>query len=161
MIQNIPFILATIMIVPGILMAWIPVLPALPYMFIVSLVFALYGGFTSISVVEIAFLAGVVCVSILLDHLSGVLGAKYGGAHTKSLLWGIVGVIVGTLFFPLFGGFIGLFIAILISELYYKRSQEHALKAAGSALIGKIVGVLLNVFLAVLFVGLFVYFGVK
>jgi len=159
MSQTIPFVIASILLVPGIVMAAIPVLPALSYMFVIAFIYALYGGFHVLQGGELGILAVVLVVSIILDQMSGVLGAKYGGAHAKSLVWGMVGAFVGTLFFPLLGGFIGLFIAVLGSELYYKRSNQHALKAAGSALVGKVVGVLINIGLALLFTGLFLYFA--
>lgn len=158
MAETVAIIAASVLIVPGIFMALVPMLPALSYMFVIALVFGVYNGFTLLSGVDVLMLLGIVLVSVIIDHSAGVLGAKYGGAHTKSLLWGILGAFVGTLFFPLLGSFAGLFIAILISELYYKKSQDKALKAAGSALVGTVVGVVVNVILAIAFLGLFLYF---
>ena len=156
----IPLVIASIVMVPGIVMAFVPVLPALSYMFIVALIYGVYDKFITLTISEIFILLGVLAVSIIIDQASGVLGAKYGGAHTKSLLWGILGAIVGTFFSPVVGSFLGLFIAVLASELYYKKSHEKALKAAGSALAGKIVGVLVNIGLAIIFMGLFLYFTI-
>jgi uncharacterized protein YqgC (DUF456 family) len=150
--------IAVLLMVPGIAMAFIPMLPALSYMFLVALLFGIYDKFTHVSSTEMLILLGIVLVSIVIDQGAGVLGAKYGGAHTKSLLWGMLGGFIGTILFPVLGSFIGLFIAVLGAELYYKKSQGLAMKAAGSALIGSITGVVVNIILACTFIGLFIYF---
>lgn len=141
-------------------MALVPMLPALSYMFVVALAYAIYDGFAALSVKELLVLFGITLVSIIIDHTSGLLGAKYGGAHTKSLLWGIAGSIVGTFFAPAIGTFIGLFLGVLIAELYYKKTGDRAIKAAGSALLGSLAGVAANVVLAIAFIAAFVVFAV-
>lgn len=158
MIETIALTASVALLVPGVLMALVPMLPALSYMFVVALVFAIYDGFTALTVKELLVLLGITLLSIVIDHTSGLLGAKYGGAHTKSLLWGIAGSIIGTFIAPAFGTFIGLFLGVLIAELYYKKTGQKAVKAAGSALLGSLVGVISNVVLAIAFVAIFVVF---
>ncbi len=159
MLQNVILISATVLMAFGVFMATIPMLPALSYMFIIALIFALYGNFLAVTGANIIILLGIVLLSIIIDHTSGILGAKYGGAHTKSLLWGIAGAILGTFIFPVLGSFIGLFLAVLGAELYYKKPQDKALKAAGGALAGTVVGVIVNITLSIVFIGLFIYFA--
>lgn len=163
MYQNIAVITAIALLVPGVLMAFVPMLPALTYMFVVALIFGIVSGFSSLAASELMILLGVALVSILIDHLSGILGAKLGGAHVKSLLWGLFGGILGTLMMPVIGSFIGLFLGVLISELYYRKHsmevREDALKAAGSALLGSVAGVMVNVVLAIVFIILFFSFA--
>ncbi len=158
MIETIAFATSIVLLIPGVFMAFVPMLPALSYMFVIALVFAIYDGFVRLSVNELLILLGITFLSVIIDHTSGLLGAKYGGAHTKSLLWGIVGSIIGTFLAPALGTFIGLFAGVLIAELYYKKSSDKAVKAAGSALIGSIVGVVSNVVLALVFIAMFVIF---
>ncbi len=158
MIETIAFALSVALLIPGVFMALVPMLPALSYMFVIALVFALYDGFTTLSINELLILLGITLLSIIIDHTSGLLGAKYGGAHTKSLLWGILGSVVGTFLAPALGTFIGLFAGVLVAELYYKKSSDKAVKAAGSALIGSIVGVICNVVLAIGFIAMFLVF---
>lgn len=151
-------IITAVLLSFGIAMACIPMLPAISYMFVVALVFGFFDHFSVLSSGEVLTLFGVVVLSIIIDSASGVLGAKYGGAHAKSLLWGILGMVVGSLFFPILGSFFGLFVGVLVSELYHKKSQQKAFKAAGSALLGSVIGVVINVTLALMFLGLFLYF---
>lgn len=160
MIQTIALTVSVALLVPGVFMALVPMLPALSYMFVVALAFAIYDGFTALSVKELVVLLGITLVSIIIDHTSGLLGAKYGGAHTKSLLWGIAGSIAGTFVAPALGTWIGLFLGVLIAELYYKKTGDKAIKAAGSALLGSLAGVAGNVVLALAFIAVFVIFVV-
>jgi uncharacterized protein len=158
MIQTLALTLSIVLLVPGVFMALVPMLPALSYMFVVALVFAIYNSFSTLEVKELLILLGITFVSIVVDHTSGLLGAKYGGAHTKSLLWGIVGSIIGTFIAPAVGTFIGLFLGVLVAEFYYRKSGDKAIKAAGSALLGSLVGVVANVILAIAFIATFVIF---
>jgi uncharacterized protein len=152
--------LALALALPGIAMAFIPMLPALSYMFVVALVFAIFDGFATLTSNELLILFGFVAISFIIDHSAGLLGAKYGGAHAKSLLWGILGSLIGTFTFPPVGTFIGLFVAVFIAEMYYKKNHGGALKAAGGALIGTVIGVIVNIILAIaftIFLGLFIF----
>lgn len=165
MYQNISFIIAIVLLVPGIFMAFVPMLPALSYMFVVALLFTIVlplisTGLRILSPAELLILFGITLFSILIDHLSGILGAKFGGAHTKSLFWGFCGGMLGTFVMPVIGSFVGLFLAVLFSELYYKKDGDKAVKSAGSALIGSVGGVIINVVLAVLFLISFFFFVV-
>lgn len=152
MLDNIPFVVAILLLIPGIFMAFVPMLPALSYMFVVSLLFGLYERFATLSVWNVLLLLCITLLSIIVDHTAGVLGAKYTGAHIRSLLWGIAGSFVGLFIFPAFGSFIGLFIAVLVAEFYYKNHHVQAFKAASGALLGSIAGVAVNVILSVAFI---------
>ncbi len=157
-VSSITITITLVLMVLGVAMAIIPMLPALAYMFVIALVFAIVDGFTLLSSNDLLILFGFVAISFVVDHGAGLLGAKYGGAHTKSLLWGIAGSIIGTFTFPPLGTFIGLFLAIFFAEIYYKKSHDKALKAAGGALLGTAFGVIANVILALAFVGFFCLF---
>lgn len=142
-------------------MAFVPLLPALSYMALVSFVFGLFDRFVHLTVIELLILVSITALSIIVDHLSGILGAKYGGAHGTSLLWGIVGSIIGTFIAPLFGSLAGLFVGIVGRELWIGRGKLRATKSATGALAGTIVGVVVNVALAIVFIVLFVGFSLS
>jgi uncharacterized protein YqgC (DUF456 family) len=161
MSHTIAYVTALVLIIPGIFMAFVPMLPALTYMFVVTLVYGFYDKFTTLTSSNVYILLGIVAISIISDHTSGLLGAKYGGAHTKSILWGILGAIIGTFIFPALGSFIGLFIGVMSAELYYKKTRQEAIKAAGSALIGTAIGVAINVVLALVFTVCFFIFALS
>jgi uncharacterized protein len=158
MSQTVIYAFALILLALGVPMAFVPMLPALSYMFVVALAFAFVTHFATISIEGILGLLGVTLVSVVIDHTSGLLGAKYGGAHGKSLMWGMLGAIIGTFVFPIFGSFIGLFLGVLVAELHYKKRltpDGAALKAASGAVMGSIAGVAVNIAIAVVFLASF------
>jgi hypothetical protein len=128
-------------------------------MFIVSLVFAFFDHFVHLSFIETGILIGVTLLSVIVDHLAGILGAKYSGAHGKSLLWGLGGSVVGTFIAPLFGSLAGLFIGVAIGEFRVGRTKEKAITSASGALMGSLAGIVVNVSLAVVFIALFIGFA--
>ncbi|MDO8620001.1 MAG: DUF456 domain-containing protein [bacterium] len=134
-------------------------LPAFWYLFAGVTVFGFVDGFTHLSLQNLAVLAGLFLLSILVDSGSGLLGAKLGGAGWKSLLFGMLGGLLGFLIMPPVGIFAGLFIGILIGELLRNRSQDQALRAASGALLGAVAGVLINGILAIIFVASFILFA--
>jgi len=162
MVHTIALIAAIALLIPGIFMSFVPMLPALSYMFVMALAFGIFDRFAALSVGETLGLLCIALVSIAVDHTAGLLGAKYGGAHSKSLLWGILGAFIGLFTLPAFGSFVGLFLGVLFAELYYREhhpdKHKKAVKAAGSALVGSAVGVAVNVVLSVIFFGLFLFF---
>jgi uncharacterized protein YqgC (DUF456 family) len=155
------YIVALILLLPGIGMAFIPRLPAIPYMFVVALAFCLVTHFSTLSIEGLLGLLGVALVSVLIDHVSGFIGAKYGGAHGKSLLWGFVGALLGTFLLPAFGSFIGLFVGVLAAEMYYKKKGKEALKAASGAVLGSVAGMGASVVISIVFFAAFALFAYK
>ena len=144
------------LLLPGLLMAFIPMLPAFWYLFSVSVAFALLDGLRHLTLSNLAVLAGLLLLSVMVDWSAGLLGAKFGGAAWKSLIYGMVGSFVGFFFVPPIGVFAGLFVGVCLGELIRKRSSAEAIKAATGALIGSITGVAINVLLALIFIALFV-----
>jgi len=153
-------IIFTILLIPGIAGAFLP-LPGLLYMFIISLIFGFVDKFAHLQPWELGILAGIALISIINDYLTGMLGAKYGGAAQKSMLFGIAGMIVGLILFPPFGGLVGVFVGILITELIRGTKQEKALRAATGGLIGSIVGMVVTLVLAIIFLFLFAIFAIR
>lgn len=153
-------IIFTILMIVGIPGVFVPIIPALGYMFVIALIFTFLSGFTFVTLSNVLTLAGIVVLSVLVDYLSGVLGARYGGARRQSVVWGLVGTVIGFVVFPPLGGILGLFLGVLISELVHHRTQERALRAATAGVIGSMVGIGINAVLAIVFIGLFVWFAI-
>jgi uncharacterized protein len=154
-------VIASLLVAAGIPLAIVPMLPALSYMFVVALLFGLYDGFVALTAENLIVLASFVVVSVIVDNSAGLLGAKYGGAHGKSLLWGLLGAIVGTFAFPIFGSLVGLFVAVLLAEVYYKRTNRQAVRAASGALLGAAAGIAVNIVLGIVFLATFLVFALS
>ncbi len=152
-------LIAIVLMVPGLGLVLLPMVPAIPYLFLVALCFGLIDGFVHVTVFNFWILGGIVIISILIDQLAGIVGAKYGGASKKALLFGFAGGLIGTIVLPPLGGLVGIFAGILLAELLLNKSRRDAIRAATGALIGSATGLASNAFLALLFFVLFIIFA--
>jgi uncharacterized protein YqgC (DUF456 family) len=150
---------AVALMLPGIVGVFIPVLPGIPLMFLVALLFGLVNKFQALTANELVILFCIALVSIAIDYLAGVLGAKYSGASSKALVAGFVGMIGGLFIFGPLGALLGLFAGVLLVELRASRPHTEALRAATGSLIGTVAGMLVNFVLALIFVGVFIAFA--
>lgn len=135
----------------------VPVMPALLYMFFLAVLFGLIEGFVYLTVGNIAILLGIALLSVVVDYTSGILGARFGGARKKSLLYGFIGTILGFIVFPPFGGIAGLFIGIALGELIHRRTSKQAIKAATAGVLGTVSGMAINVLVAISFLVCFIF----
>lgn len=147
------------LLLPGLFMVFIPMLPAIGYMFAGALMFAFADGFSHLTLSNLALLGGLLAFSVAVDWGAGLLGAKFGGAGRLSLLYGLFGSLAGFFALPPFGTFAGLFIGVLVGELMRKKSRHQAVQAGAGALLGSLSGVAVNVCIALLFLGLFVWYA--
>ena len=147
--------------IPGVLGVLLPVVPGIPYMFVVALVFGFVDRFRHLVWWEMAVLTVVLLLSILVDYSAGLIGARYGGASRQAAVAGLIGLVVGLIAFPPFGGLIGLFVGVFIAEILRQRESIQAVKAATGSLLGAIAGIVTNFILALAFLILFVVFAIK
>jgi len=130
-------------------------------MFVIALIYGFVDKFNHIGAWELGILALIMLIGFMVDYFSGIVGAKYGGAAQKSMLFGILGMIIGIMIFPPFGGLVGVFIGILLSEIINHGNGERAFKAAKGGLIGSIVGTIVSLILSVIFLFTFLGFAIK
>ncbi len=149
-------ILVLIILFIGACGALLPMLPGIPLMFIATLVYALASDFSRMEPRHLWIFGGITLFALAIDGSAGLIGAKFGGASRRSLLFGLVGMILGLVFFPPFGAIAGLFLGVFFSEVAGKRTGEQALKSATSSLIATAGGVVANVVLAIAFLMTFV-----
>lgn len=152
-------IIFSVLMIPGIVGVFLPFIPAISYMFILAVIYGIVDNFVHLSAIDLTILGIIWILSLAVDYFSGVFGARFGGAHKKSLLLGLIGLPVGLLLFPPFGGIIGVFAGIVLGELMEMRGHIQALRAASASLIGSLIGVAINACLAILFLVLFIVFN--
>lgn len=152
-------ILFTVLLLPGALLVLIPLFPAFWYLITMATIFGVIDGFQHLSVENFVALLCIFLLSVAVDWSAGLLGAKFGGAAWKSLLWGGLGAVVGLFIFPPFGAFVGLFLGVLGAELNRRKDGYGAFRATSGALVGTLTGIIVNALLAMLFVTLFVFYA--
>lgn len=151
----------SILLLPALAMAFVPLFPTFWYLFTIASVFGVLDGFIHLTGSNVGILAGILVVSIAVDWSAGLLGAKFGGAAWKSLAYGALGGFIGFLLFPPFGTFVGLFVGVLMSELWRRKQGNQAVRAATGALLGTVVGMIINAALALSFIILFILFAMS
>ena len=142
-------IIFSILLALGIILTAIPTLPGMLYMFLITLIYAFIDKFETIHPWHLLVFGGIVLAAILSDYVSGLVGAKVGGASKLSLFFGLFGLIVGLIIFPPFGLFIGLFLGVFFAELLQHSDHKKAFKAASYAFLATIFGMGFNILLAV------------
>ena len=145
-------VIAIALMLPGLLSVVVPVVPGVPYMFVVALLYGLLTRFVGLTGWELGGLGALAALSVAVDFFAGMLGARFGGASAKAGLWGLAGSLVGTVLLPPFGGFVGLFVGIALGELRYGKDIAKAGKAAGAGVLGSGAGMLANGLVGVAFI---------
>ena len=153
-------IISALLMIPGII-AIAFMLPGVPYLFVVALIYGFIDHFNRLSLKELAILGALAVLSVIVDQSAGLIAARYGGARGKTFLYGMAGAIIGTFIVPFFGGFIGLFLGIMIGELIRKQHHVHAIKAATAGVIGSVTGITINIILGTIFLTLFLVFVIR
>lgn len=151
-------LLFSLLFIPGVLGVFLPALPSLPWMFVVALIFGIIDKFAHLTPLNLVILGVIALVSVLIDYLSGVLGAKFSGASLGATLAGLIGGIVGLFVFPPWGAIVGVIAGALIVEYIVNRDEKRLFKVTAGVILGNLLGVLVNLGLAILFVALFLIF---
>jgi uncharacterized protein YqgC (DUF456 family) len=155
-IQLLYYLLAVVLIVVGVAGVILPALPGLPLVFIGMLLAAWAGDFQQVGWLPLTVLGLLTLLSVAVDFLATLLGAKRVGASRKALLGAVLGTIVGLFFGPV-GLFAGPFVGALLGELWHGRQLGKAAKVGLGTWLGIVVGVVLNLGLAFAMIGLFVF----
>ncbi len=153
-IQTTYYVAAGALILIGLLGTLLPVLPGLPLMFAGMLLAAWAGSFEHISGWTLAVLGALVALSIVVDLLATLLGAKRVGASNKGLFGAGVGGVVG-IFFGIPGLIAGPFLGAAAGELADGRAWREASKVGLGTWLGLVLGALLKLLLALAMLAIF------
>jgi uncharacterized protein YqgC (DUF456 family) len=93
-------------------------------------------------------------LSLLLDFLAGMLGAKKFGATWRGMVGAVIGGVIG-LFFALPGIIMGPFLGAMILEMTGGKEFKIAAKAGAGAVIGLLLGVIGKFSICVMMIALF------
>jgi uncharacterized protein YqgC (DUF456 family) len=159
--DNLYLIITFLLLLPGIFGILLPILPGLPYMFLISFLYAWLTKFQIINSREILILAVIALISLIIDHFAGLLTARLGGATKQSLIYGLIGSILGLFFFPPLGSVVGLFLGIFLGEITSHQNQHKAIKAASAGVLGSLAAILIDLVLAIIFLVLFLVFALN
>lgn len=143
-----------IVMLVGLVGSVIPVLPGTPVVLIAAIGHRLYFGEASVNNFFLVLLVLLTLLSLLLDFVASVLGAKKFGATWRGMVGAIIGGIVG-LFFALPGIILGPFLGAMILEMTGGKEFKIAAKAGAGAVIGLLLGVIGKFSICVMMIALF------
>lgn len=129
-----------------------PAVPGAVIAFLGVLLVSWADDFTRIGPSALMWLGGLTLVASLVDNVTGVLGARYGGASR----WGVAGALVGTLLglpFGLPGVILGPLVGAAALEFANNPDFARAAHAGVGTLLGFLAGAVLKSALTLLMVG--------
>jgi uncharacterized protein len=152
--QNLYYLLAGVMVVVGVLGIILPALPGVPLVFAGMWLAAWAGDYQQVGVATVGILAVLAVLSLGIDILGTLLGARRVGASRMALVGAAVGTVVG-LFFGIIGIFIGPFVGALAGEFLHGRKVGRAARVGAGTWVGIVIAAALKLALAFAMLGLF------
>jgi uncharacterized protein YqgC (DUF456 family) len=138
----------------GLLGSILPGLPSTPLVLLAAIGHRLYFADHSVSIWVLGILTGFTLLSVVMDYLASMVGAKKLGATGRGIFGAVVGGIVG-IFFGLPGIILGPFLGALIFELVGGRNVKAASRAGLGAMLGLLAGAIGKFFCCIAMIGFF------
>lgn len=150
--------LAIILSLVGILGTILPFLPGVAMVFAVIVFYGWWEGFEKITFGYLLILGLLTLLSVVLNYLSSVLGAKYFGSTKAGIIGALIGTAAGIIFFPPAGIILGPVLGGFLGEYIAQNDTRASMKAGIGAAIGVFSGIAFQFALAL---GFFVSFLFK
>ncbi|MBB6242575.1 MULTISPECIES: DUF456 family protein [unclassified Rhodanobacter] len=148
------YLLATALIIGGLIGSVIPALPGLPMIFGGVWLVAAVDNYRHIGLWWLLLIGGLGTAGVIIEFIASTLGAKRVGA-SRLALWGAsLGTLVG-MFFSIPGLLLGPFIGALLGELASGTSVLRSAHVGVGTWIGLLFGTLLKLVISLMMVGLF------
>lgn len=135
----------------------LPFLPGVPVAWLGMLLFGYVTEFAVISWRLLLVFLGLTALTMLLDGIVPLIGAKKFQASRWGMIGSGVGLVTGLMIFGPIGIIIGPFAGALIGELLLGRSEEAALRSAKGTLIGFLAGSAVKLALILVMLGYLIY----
>ena len=150
------WVLATLIVIGGLVGTIVPALPGVPLVFAGLLLGAWAGEFVHVSWTTVGILGALTILAWLIDFLAAAMGAKRLGASQRAFWGAAFGAVVG-MFFGIPGIVLGPFVGAVVAEISAGRSVHQASRAGYGAWIGVVLGTAAKLAIAFLMVGIFIF----
>jgi len=146
---------AIVLVLLGLAGTVLPALPGPPLVFGGLLLAAWIHDFQRVGYVVMAVLAALTLLTIVLDVIAAMFGAKRVGASRAGVVGAALGTVAG-IFFGFAGVVLGPFVGALIGELGARRGILSAGRIAAGTWVALLVAVVVKLGVAFTMIGLFV-----
>jgi uncharacterized protein YqgC (DUF456 family) len=138
-------IIGFLSILIGIAGCFLPVIPG-PVVAYLSLIFIDLARDGQAFSLTFLLIMGTVALllSILLDYLVSMAGARKYGASRAGVWGSVAGMIIGVFFFPPLGIFIGALMGGVICELFAGKKTEDAIRVGWGIFVGNLAGIVIK-----------------
>ena len=152
--QIVGLALALLVMCIGLAGSILPGLPSTPLVLLAAIGHKLYFGETGVGWIVMLVLVLVTVLSLAVDYVASVYGAKRLGATWRGATGAIVGGLIG-IFFNLPGILLGPFIGATAFELAGGRTFKDSSRAGVGATLGLLAGAIGKLFCCLAMMGLF------
>ncbi|NLU49992.1 MAG: DUF456 domain-containing protein [Syntrophomonadaceae bacterium] len=129
----------------GLAGTFLPIVPGIPLIFLAIAGYGWYEGFHHVSPGYLAVMGGLAILSVLVDYLAGVLGAKYYGSSRAGIWGAFIGGILGIFWGGPLGIVIGPWLGAVVGEYLQLKDIEKALQVGTGTVVGIFAGVVAKV----------------
>jgi uncharacterized protein YqgC (DUF456 family) len=150
------WIAAVLLVLLGLAGTVLPALPGPPLVFGGLLLAAWIDDFQRVGYVVIAVLGALTLLTIVLDVIAAMFGAKRVGASRAGVAGAALGTLAG-IFFGFVGLVLGPFVGALVGELAARRDLYSAGRVAAGTWVALLVAVVVKLGVAFTMIGLFVF----
>ena len=151
------FAAAICVMIVGLVGCLLPGVPGIPVIWIAAFVYGLITGFEHIGHDYLLIFGILSAISLLLDWLAGVYGAKKLGASRWGMFGAFIGMIIGIIVGTLPGMIIGPLVGAILFELLAGKKSSAAMKAGFGTFLGFIAGVVMKFGLGSVMIAVFFY----
>jgi uncharacterized protein YqgC (DUF456 family) len=152
--QIIGLSLALLIMCVGLAGSILPGVPSTPLVLLAAIGHRLYFGASSVSNLALVILFLLTVLSLVMDYLASMIGAKKLGATWRGVFGAIVGGLFG-LFFSLPGIILGPFVGAVVFEMVGGREFQESARAGVGAVLGVFAGAIGKLACCVAMMGLF------
>ena len=154
--QTLYYVLAGALVLVGLAGVVLPALPGLPLMFAGLWLAAWAGGYDQVGVGTVIMLAVLTLLSLGVDIVAALMGARRVGASRLALLGAAIGTVAG-LFMGLAGILVGPFVGALLGEWLHGRRLGMAARVGVGTWLGIVFAAVLKLTLGFAMLGIFVF----
>ena len=149
-------VVCSIRLVFGLVGALVPAIPGVPIAWLGFFIYAIATGFERISVVTVVIFFILMLLTLVLDFVAPMLGAKKYRASKLGIAGAFLGFVAGIFLLGFWGIIVGPLVGAFLGELIASRKPGQALGSALGAFLGFISGALVKIVLILVMAGFFI-----